>query len=597
MKNFVLLLVILLVGCGSSVKVTRPPIAQLPTAVPTEAIVEPTPTLLEVTVAPPTAEMATTTAEPVPPVATATPLPTPTFDTATLQPSPEVEATPAPIVNYFRFASPPVRPSQPTLLEWDVSGVERVIVSRHGGTWAEAGQMWELEATGQAEHTFPITLGGESVRYVLTASGVPAVRAEFVVDIPCEYEWGFDVSAESCPGLPLDSNAAFQQFEGGFMLWTESADTILYSSWDGTIFEELTDTFDESVDPLRDETLTPPEGYFQPDYGFGKLWRERDDVRQLLGWGITQPVNFISIRQPDSVNNTASSTLIGLPEDGYLSFKGSSLVMRFEKPMITLAERRPPADMSSLSPTPIAGEITVNYFRFAAEPTKPSDVVLLEWDVSGVESIEVSRDGGEWNEAEADYELPATGTLEQTFAPVLGGWPIIYVVNACNESGCIEYVFSAELPCEYPILIEAISQTQGCLTEGIVSRGFQQNFENGFMLWIEAQNSIIYSTWDGLTHGEVNDSFEHGVDPVRDETIVPPSGLYQPEYGIGKVWREQSGVRELLGWATDWGAEYTAIRQSERVHRYGFREWLTMLNGGLITMSHPDPIWIIQYPR
>jgi hypothetical protein len=31
---------------------------------------------------------------------------------------------------------------------------------------------------------------------------------------------------------------------------------------------------------------------------------------------------------------------------------------------------------------------------------------------------------------------------------------------------------------------------------------------------------------------------------------VPPAGLYAPQAGFGKVWRETPGVRERLGWAT-----------------------------------------------
>ena len=35
-----------------------------------------------------------------------------------------------------------------------------------------------------------------------------------------------------------------------------------------------------------------------------------------------------------------------------------------------------------------------------------------------------------------------------------------------------------------------------------------------------------------------------------DPTITPPSGYYQPRRGFGKIWREQAGARDKLGWAT-----------------------------------------------
>ena len=31
---------------------------------------------------------------------------------------------------------------------------------------------------------------------------------------------------------------------------------------------------------------------------------------------------------------------------------------------------------------------------------------------------------------------------------------------------------------------------------------------------------------------------------------MPPAGLLQPIRGFGKIWRETSGVRDKLGWAT-----------------------------------------------
>jgi hypothetical protein len=37
--------------------------------------------------------------------------------------------------------------------------------------------------------------------------------------------------------------------------------------------------------------------------------------------------------------------------------------------------------------------------------------------------------------------------------------------------------------------------------------------------------------------------------PESDPAFIPPAGLYQPIRGFGKLWRENVGVREQLGWA------------------------------------------------
>ncbi|GAB4200474.1 MAG: hypothetical protein OHK0022_21570 [Roseiflexaceae bacterium] len=36
--------------------------------------------------------------------------------------------------------------------------------------------------------------------------------------------------------------------------------------------------------PARDRRLTPPPGLLAPKRGFGKLWRENPDLREMLGW-------------------------------------------------------------------------------------------------------------------------------------------------------------------------------------------------------------------------------------------------------------------------------------------------------------------------
>ncbi len=610
---------IMLLSCQMAADETITPIAKLPTVVSTAVTLQQTTTLIP---SPPSTETKIAPTDDLPATslptlratqlrATAVPSATQQDPTvvvtqiATSRPSPTPSlpptATPSdvePTVNYFRFAAPLTKPSAPALLEWDVQGVERVTISRNGGEWAEAGQQWLESNQDSMEHTFPASVGGWPVTYVLTSPDAPNLRSEFTVTVPCEFEWAFsfDYPGDGCPVEPIISAAAFQPFEDGFMLWTEDLDQILYSTWNGLTNGERTDGYDSTIDPIRFDSIVPPAGYLQPEYGFGKLWREDDFVRQTLGWAVGQTINFTTIRQSEPGTRYGNyQAFIGLPNDERITIDvpKPSWTISYPNPNVARAEQRPPAVIAPMTTVePLA--IVVNYFRFATQPTKPTKSVLLEWDVSGVEAVEISRAGGEWNQAEAQYELPAKGTIVQSFIPELGGWPIIYIMTACNENQCIEEVFSAELPCEYPVIIEAIADSQRCLTKGIISHGSQQNFENGFMIWIEAQDVIIYSTWDGATHAELVDTFEHGVDPIDDPSIVPPDGLYQPAYGFGKIWREENGVRDLLGWATDWGTEYTVKRQSQPLHRYGFQEWITLTNGGLITINHPNPTWVIE---
>ncbi|MCB9160184.1 MAG: hypothetical protein H6644_10050 [Caldilineaceae bacterium] len=75
-----------------------------------------------------------------------------------------------------------------------------------------------------------------------------------------------------------------------------------------------------------------------------------------------------------------------------------------------------------------------------------------------------------------------------------------------------------------------------------------QPFERGEMLW-RADTGQIYARFDAMGWQLFPDTFVDG-DPADDPALTPPPGLQQPVRGFGKVWREQPGVRDLLGWAT-----------------------------------------------
>lgn len=71
------------------------------------------------------------------------------------------------------------------------------------------------------------------------------------------------------------------------------------------------------------------------------------------------------------------------------------------------------------------------------------------------------------------------------------------------------------------------------------------------MIWVEATDTIYVLYNDGRQAVQFEDMFDGSVDPISDSSIAAPVGLRQPTYGFGKVWREQPGVRDKLGWALE----------------------------------------------
>lgn len=98
-----------------------------------------------------------------------------------------------------------------------------------------------------------------------------------------------------------------------------------------------------------------------------------------------------------------------------------------------------------------------------------------------------------------------------------------------------------------------------------------QRFERGVMLWLEdghwwEDGSVIYVLYD-----DPNQNFEAFHDqtlppddaPVPNNEYDPPNGLLVPESGFGLLWRENSWIRQKLGWALAPEVAYTATIQRE----------------------------------
>ncbi len=90
---------------------------------------------------------------------------------------------------------------------------------------------------------------------------------------------------------------AEQVYEHGRMFWIQPRNQI----W--VIFDQgqgggkwlvYDDTFKDG-EPESDPSIVPPEGMFQPERGFGKLWRSTPEIRDSLGFGLTPEFGYVSI--------------------------------------------------------------------------------------------------------------------------------------------------------------------------------------------------------------------------------------------------------------------------------------------------------------
>jgi len=90
---------------------------------------------------------------------------------------------------------------------------------------------------------------------------------------------------------------AEQAFQKGRMYWLQPIDQIwvLVETADGVgTWTVHQDTFEEGMVEF-DSSITPPApNLYQPERGFGGLWRENDEVRDALGWALEPEFGYVA---------------------------------------------------------------------------------------------------------------------------------------------------------------------------------------------------------------------------------------------------------------------------------------------------------------
>jgi hypothetical protein len=130
--------------------------------------------------------------------------------------------------------------------------------------------------------------------------------------------------------------------------------------------------------------------------------------------------------------------------------------------------------------------------------------------------------------------------------------------------------------------------TLGCPVLGQEYRyvqGASARFERGHMYWIPLAGgkSIIYV----LTYGPNNtvsakryeDTAREG-DPYNTDLEAPP-GLFEPQGGFGKLWRENTDIREALGWALE-------------IERQDWFSYQVYEKGSLLQVSSEGATWLFE---
>jgi hypothetical protein len=134
------------------------------------------------------------------------------------------------------------------------------------------------------------------------------------ITLRCPDQWFFASPPDTCAASPAATiNAAYQPFEHGFMIWTET-DHIIGVFFDDSqplsVRPPMVQATDEwkQGDPESDPAIVPPNGFYQPVRGFGLVWRTKDNIRNWLGWATAPETAYQTPFQCDAIRTSFNST-------------------------------------------------------------------------------------------------------------------------------------------------------------------------------------------------------------------------------------------------------------------------------------------------
>jgi murein DD-endopeptidase MepM/ murein hydrolase activator NlpD len=254
---------------------------------------------------------------------------------------------------------------------------------------------------------------------------------------------------------------------------------------------------------------------------------------------------------------------------GLMALLAACLACNLGSPEYPTPTRSPTQTSASSSATSIALEPTIQ----STSGTTSSCTPRTDWPTMTVGEGDTLSTIAERVGSSVD-DLVAANCLSEPNAIVSGQSLYVPVAVASNSSGGItDTGNNPVVPAQncgsdqWFFVFYPAKQDSSCPGPVITSNAAGENFEGGRVYWYEAMpgaadtRGIIYVIYNDGTWESFLDTWDSS-QPSNDPNIAPPPGRFQPERGIGKLWREQTGVRGKLGWAYEPESAFMGRRQS-----------------------------------
>jgi len=246
--------------------------------------------------------------------------------------------------------------------------------------------------------------------------------------------------------------------------------------------------------------------------------------------------------------------------------------------------------VSTLTPTSSPSQAPVIlYFEASVTEADPGETITLAWRSEGGTKATLYHllQSGQYSRF---WEVAPTGSMHYTIPDEARNWEgfVLYVYNDADQQARADLTIYLRCPDAW-----FFSPPPDICPSGpaLFTDGAEQHFEHGLALWNRSEDRIYVLIDHGLSQSwrAFEDTWEESM-PESDPALSPPGGLYQPIRGIGRVWREEFGIREQLGWALGPEVGYgTAI---QRTSRFKYNDtYIKALDGGVWKLGPEGGSW------
>ena len=233
----------------------------------------------------------------------------------------------------FDIAPAQANPGDTVTLQWQAQGDRATLCPDSRYTLFTPADCVDIPVSGTLSFVTPYDVkGNKSIEFVLTVSGAAGSSANqgASVAMNCQQTWFFSAEPQAgvCPQDIIRTQAAFQSFERGMMIWLKEPGRYFVLENQNVAPGDIRHPLNTVADPLdntrnTEGSVQPPAGLFAPASGFGLIWRgdaqQSSGFRDLLGWALQPEFGFEATYQCDDATPSGGrvwqTCYLTLPDD------------------------------------------------------------------------------------------------------------------------------------------------------------------------------------------------------------------------------------------------------------------------------------------